>query len=193
MQNTPSTTETLQNAIEQIPADAWPMIDLLVNIMFVAVGIWLFIAIFVYLRRLASNLTPVNAAQKNRKASPDFLKVDKKARKAAIARGKGFEKELDRREREEARADARARRSNATLGQRIASLFSLFMSLFTLATMIFGAIFNVSRMGRMMKDYSAQDRIMAVVKDHPIAVVIASLVIAYHIFKFFSDRKWKEG
>lgn len=193
MQQTPSTTETLQNAIEQIPADAWPMIDLIVTIMFVAVGIWLFIAIFVYLRRVASNLTPVNAAQKNKKAAPDFLKVDKKARKAAIARGKNFEKDLDRMERDEARAEAKARRSNATLGQRIAGLVSLFMSLFTLATMIFGAIFNVSRMGRMMKDYSAQDRIVAVVKDHPIAVAIASLVIAYHIFKFFSDRKWKEG
>lgn len=193
MQETLPKNDLLQEAYDQIPPDAWPLIELLLNITLVVVGVWVVLSIFVHLRRRASNLTPVNTARKNSKSSPDFLKVDTKARKAAIARGKSFEKELDQIEREEARAEARIRRGKATVGQRLAGLVSLFMSLFTLATMIYGAIFNVTRMGRLMTEYSAQDRVLAVVKAHPVAVVIASLVIAYHIYNFFSDRKWKEG
>lgn len=183
----------MSETLNQIPPEAWPLIDLLFNLTMAATGIWLAITVFVIWRRASSNLTPVNAAGKSGKAQPDFLKVDKKARAEALERGEAFDKELERREREAAKAEARGKRKPASLGQRIASLASFFMSLFTLATLIFGAIFQVSRMGQMMKDYSAPERIIAVIEAHPISFTIATLVIVHQVYRFISDRKWQEG
>ena len=184
---------TLQGTLEKIPPEAWPLIETMLTITMAVVGLWILISIFVFLRRRASNLTPVNAARKNRKASPDFLKVDNKARKTAMGLGKDFEKELLQRDKDEARAARLAARAKASAGQRIAGLVSFLMSFFTLATMIYGAIFQVTRMGQMMQDYSTIERVKTVVVAHPIAFAIATLVIIYHIYRFIAGRKWKEG
>ncbi|MEC7289029.1 MAG: hypothetical protein VXW22_02885, partial [Pseudomonadota bacterium] len=67
------------------------------------------------------------------------------------------------------------------------------MSLFTLATMIFGAIWQISRMGQLMQEYSTTERILAVVQNHPVSFTVAVLVIGFQVYRFFSDRQWKEG
>ena len=67
------------------------------------------------------------------------------------------------------------------------------MSLFTLASMIYGSIFTVTRMGGMMEEYSTQERIIAVIQAHPIAFVITILVIFARIFTFFMNRNELEG
>lgn len=185
--------ETVTDTLDKIPPEAWPLIDLLFNLTMAAAGVWMAITVFVVWRRRSSNLTPVNLPSKNRKSQPDFLKVDHKAREAAIKRGEGFEKELERRERDEARRAARHRRSPATIGQRIAGIVTLIMSLFTLASMIYGSIFTVTRMGGMMEEYSTQERIIAVIQAHPIAFVITILVIFARIFTFFMNRNELEG
>lgn len=184
---------TVQNAIDQIPLEAWPLIDTMLRISLVVTALWLVLNIFIYLRRRASNLTPVHAVRKNKKSEPDFLSVDKKARKAAIKRGDELEKDLDERDAEEARARARAKRGKPSLGQRLASMLTFLMSFFTLATMIFGAIFQISRMGEVMQEYSTAERVSAVVQTHPISVSVAALVIIYHIYRFISSKQWKEG
>lgn len=183
----------MPETLNQIPPEAWPLIDLLFNITMVTVAIWLAITVFVWWRRSASNLTPVNAASKNRKAQPDFLNVDSKARAEAMERGETFDKEIERREREEARVEARKHRPRTTVSQRLARFVSFFMSLFTLATMIFGAIFQVSRMGSMMREYSTTERIVTVVQDHPISFTVAGLVILFQVYRFYVDRNWQEG
>lgn len=178
--------------LDDIPPDAWPWIDLVFNLTMVAVGIWLAVTVFVLWRRNASNLTPVNSVERNRKAQPDFLSVDEKARREAIERGEAFDRELDKRDREEA-ADLRRRaaRRRSPL-QRIAGLVSLFMAVFSLLSVIVSVVWQVGVMGRMLEEYSAGDRLMLVVQKHPIGVAIAVLVIAYHIYRFFTDRKWQE-
>lgn len=183
----------MPETLNQIPPEAWPLIDLLFNLTMASAGIWLGITVFVLWRRASSNLTPVNAAEKNRKAQPDFLKVDKKARAEALERGETFDKELERRERAAAKEASRGKRSPATVGQKLARFLSFFMSLFTLATMIFGAIFQVTRMGQMMKEYSTLDRIIAVIQNHPISFTVATLVIVFQVYRFISERNWKEG
>ncbi len=182
--------DQIPEALEQIPPEAWPIIDLMFNITMAATGIWLAVTVFVMWRRNASNLTPVNAADKNRKVDPDFLSVDEKGRAEALKRGDQFEKELTRRERDEARA-VKSDSGPMTFGKRMAQMAALFMSLFTLATMILGSIWQVSRMGDMMSSYSTPERLMAVISNHPIAFTIATLVIVYHIYRFFTDRKWQ--
>jgi len=183
----------MPDTLNQIPPEAWPLIDLLFNLTMASIGIWLAITVFIWWRRSASNLTPVNAAGKNNNAQPDFLNVDKKARTEALERGESFDKEIERREREAARTAAREGRSPATISQRMARFLSFFMSLFTLATMIFGAIFQVTRMGQMMKEYSTLERIIAVVQNHPISFTIATLVIVFQVYRFFAERNWKES
>lgn len=183
----------MNEALSQIPPEAWPLIDLMFNITMVMVAAWLAITVFVWWRRSASNLTPVNAASKNQAAQPDFLNVDHKARGEALAKGDAFGKALEKRERAEAAAAARAGRSTRSAAQRIAGLLSFFMSLFTLSTMVFGAIWQISRMGQMMREYSTLERLFAVVQNHPISFTVAILVIGFHVFRFISDRQWKEG
>ncbi len=184
--------ETLEETIGKIPDEAWPLIDLLTNLTVASVALWAAVTAFVLFRREASNLTPVHATKKNKKAQPDFLKVDKKKRKEALAKGRGFEKDLLKREKNESKAAEYARRAGQSAGQRIAGLISFVMSFFTLATMIYGAIFQVSRMGKMMQEYSTLERITAVIQAHPIAFVIASLVIIFHIYRFITGRKWQQ-
>lgn len=183
----------MPEALDQIPPEAWPLIDLLFNLTMAAVGIWLAVTVFVWWRRSASNLTPVNAASKDKSAQPDFLRVDKKAREEALERGEAFDKEIERRVREAEKAKARGGRAPATVSQRLARFLSFFMSLFTLATMVFGAIFQVTRMGQMMKEYSTLERIVTVVQNHPISFTVATLVIVFQVYRFFVERNWQEG
>jgi hypothetical protein len=136
---------------------------------------------------------PGQCRREKPQGAADFLKVDKKTRAEALERGEAFDKELERREREAARAEAHRKRGPVTLGQHLARFVSFFMSLFTLATMIFGAIFQVTRMGEMMKEYSTAERIIAVIQSHPISFTVATLVIGFQVYRFISERNWQES
>lgn len=179
-------------SIETIPPDAWPLIDLLFNITCAVAGIWLAISVFVAWRRHASNLTPVHDAPANHKATPDFLSVDETARREAMRRADDFERDLDKRDRDEARERTRRGRSNGTLMQAIARMVSFGMALFSLATMISGTVFQVTIMGRYWEQYSAGERLMAVVRDHPIGVTVTVIVILYNVVRFFMSRPWQQ-
>jgi len=175
---------------EQIPPEAWPLIDAAFWITAAFTLIWWLIALFVYLRRSASNLTPVQAARKTASHAPDFLSRDHRARDEALARADAFEKDLSSKEVEEARAATKAPRDPWSLAGTVARLVSLFMSLFTLATMVHGSIWQISRMGSLMREYTTLERMGAVIREHPVTFTIATVVIVYHIWRFFADRKW---
>lgn len=189
--------QTLQETLQQIPPEAWPIIDILFNVTMAAAGIWLALTVFLIWRRHASNLTPVNATSRNHKAQPDFLKVDQKARAEAIKRGDAHEKALDRRDAEEARAEAKAnsalRRKPLTFAQRLAGLVTFVMSVFTLFSIVTTSIFTVSRMGDMVGEMSAVDRMVAIVMAHPIAVSVCLLIIFARIYTQFFMIAKKEG
>ena len=182
----------MENAIDQIPAEAWPWIDLLFNLTCAAAGIWLAVTVFVIWRRTASNVTPVNSVSKNKSAQPDFLEVDQKARREAIARGEAFDKELEARDREEARAERRSAKRNRSPLQRIAGIIALLMAIFSLVSAAVSVIWQVGFIGNMLEQYSAGDRLMALVTNHPIGVTVAVLVICFHVYRFISDRKWQQ-
>ncbi len=180
--------EPVRNAIEAVPPEAWPLIELLFNITLAFTVLWLAWTMFVMWRRSASNLTSVRGAKANPNAEPDFLSVDKKARQEAIAKGEAFEKEIQRRDREEATSSRRAARNNETMLGRIGRLISLGMALFSIATMISGTLFQVSIMGRYWEQYSATERLTAVIQNHPIGVTVTIAVILYNIVTFVMKR-----
>jgi len=183
----------MSETLDKLPPEAWPLINLLFNLTMVSVAIWLAITVFVWWRRSASNLTPVNAARKNKDAQPDFLNVDNKARAEALKRGEAFDKEIERRTQQEARDIARAGGSKSSTARRVAGIVTFLMSVFSLATMVLGSIYSVSRMGSMLRNFSTQERILHVVQTYPVSFTIASLVIVYQIYRFLADRKWKES
>lgn len=182
----------MDETLRSIPAEAWPLIDILFNVTCVVTAVWLAWTVFVLWRRSASNLTTASSASPNRKAQPDFLSVDKKARAEAIKRGESFDKDLDKRQRDEELHARRLARAKETRISRIARLISLFMALFSLATMVSGTVFQVTFMGAIWEKYSASERLMAVVTAHPIGVGVTVVVILYNLVTFVTNRKWEE-
>lgn len=185
----------MQDTLDKIPPEAWPIVDLLFNLTCAAAAIWLAITVFVLWRRHASNLTPVNAAEKNKKASPDFLKVDKAARAEAIARGESFDKELERREREEARAKAvAAGTANASLGQKIAGWSTFILAVFSLLSGALTVILTMQRLDGMTAEYGTWQGLVNLFQARPIAFTVATTVIVLKIIHFVIEhRKSKEG
>ncbi|MFN3313820.1 MAG: hypothetical protein ACK46Q_10165 [Hyphomonas sp.] len=192
----------MNETLDRIPPEAWPIIDILFNVTMAAAGIWLAITVFVVWRRHSSNLTPVHAASRSRKAQPDFLKVDHKARAAAIKRGEAHEAGLDMRDAEEAKAEAAAAaaaaaaakvKEPATFAQRIAGLVTFLMSLFTLISIIVSSVFTITRMGDYVGEYTAWERFTAIILQHPIAFTICLLIILARIYTQFFPSAKKEG
>lgn len=192
----------MQETLDRIPPEAWPIVELLFNLTMAAAGIWLAITVFVVWRRHASNLTPVHAASRNRRAQPDFLKVDKKARAEAIKRGEAHEADLDAREeaeakaaREAAAAAAKAEREKGpmTFAQRMAGFVTFLLSLFTLLSIITSSIFTITRMGDYVGEYTVWERVVAIIKQHPIGFTICVLIILARIYTQFFPSAKKEG
>lgn len=146
-------------------------------------AVWLVLSVFVHLRRKASNLTPVSAPSANKKAAPDFLTVDHKAREAQIRRGEVFEKELDSREAAEAR-----KLKKVTIWRRLAGLATLLFSVFSLLASISGVFMQVDRIGSTL---SQSDRIMELLQTYPIPFAVCFFVIAYYVVTFFVQKQWK--
>lgn len=175
----------------QIPAEYLPIIDAIYTGTIVFTAVWLLLVLLIILRRRASNLTPIHAAKVNRNATPDFLSVDHKKQKQMLKDGATYDAELDRRDANQEKADRETRRGPETAVSRIARLIALLMSIFTLATMIGSVIFNVNYIGGMLQTYSAGDRFMSVITNHPIATSVAVIVIGYHIYSYIAGKKWR--
>ena len=179
----------VQDAIDRIPPDAWPLIDIAAKVTVVIAVVWIFLALVAWWRRRAYNLTIASTAKRNKDAQPDFLTVDKKAREAAIERGAAHEAALTERERQEAIAAA----GGLTKGSHVARIAALLMSLFTLACSIMGVVGNVGAMEKSVQNLTASGKIQYIIQQHPIATVIIVLVIAYNVWHYFQHRKWEEA
>ncbi|HVY88616.1 MAG TPA: hypothetical protein VG942_07090 [Hyphomonadaceae bacterium] len=161
----------------------------------VVVAIWLVSFIFILLRRNATNLTPTQNASVKKSAEPDFLKVDHKKREEAIKRGEEFAEKLTEREKAEAAAAEAALhpdKKKTTVGmlENLAKLASIAFSLFSLAGVILGAITQVDKLNTTL---SSMDKIWLVIAKYPVPVAIAVFVIGYHIYLYFSKRKWEDA
>ncbi|MEN7535684.1 hypothetical protein [Aurantiacibacter flavus] len=181
-----------QDAIDRIPPDAWPIIDQSMRILTVVTIVWLVLALVAWWRRRAYNLTVAASARRNKKARPEFLKVDKKAREAALARGEAYEEALEEREAEEARAVLRAAAGPVGWLEHIARLATLAMSIFTLITGFTGAIFNVTRVGDYLEQAGTEGKLEYLITEYPLGCTVAVLVIAYNIWRYFAEKKWKK-
>ena len=178
-------------AIDAIPPDAWPVIDIMMRVLIALALVWLVIALIAWWRRRAYNLTIAATARRNRKNQPGFLTVDHKARAAAIARGEAHAEDLD--ERDEAEAALAAADKPLNLAGRLAQAATFIMSIVTLLTGFSGAVFNVTRMGADIEQLSAGGKLQHLVTEYPLGCAVAVFVIGYNLWRYIADKKWKEA
>jgi len=146
-------------------------------------GAWLAFTGFMAWRRRTMNLTPVGDGPAGRGPSPDFLRVDHGARSAALERGDAFEARLSAREAAEAAALAAA-----SPAERTGGVLALCMSLFTVVSMVFGAVMQVRWIGHYAEDLSAPGRVLEIVRAHPVAFGVSVLVAVLQIVRFARSR-----
>jgi hypothetical protein len=48
-------------------------------------------------------------------------------------------------------------------------------------------------MGRIWEQYSASERLLGVIKAHPIGVAVTIIVILYNLVTFVTNRKWEDN
>ena len=185
--------EGVNQAIDRIPPDAWPFIDLLFRITIALAVLWAVLSLIGWWRRRAYNLTVASTASRNKTAQPDFLNVDEKARKEQIKAGERHEKALEDREKEEALAALKAAKEPVTLASRLASAATFVMSLITLITGFSGAILGVGRIEGQLQAASASGRFQYLIENHAFGCAIVAFVIGYQIWRFIADKKWKKA
>jgi len=151
--------------------------------------LWLGIDAFARWRRKAANLTAVATAEVSGDR-PAFLKVDTAARAAAQERGDEYERHLRQREAEARRAAAEEAAAASDGARRFTGSLSACMSLLTLVSMTAGAVGHVAWIGSAIEEYSAMDRLKAVVAAHPIAFAVSVVVVVFHVTQFIRLRKW---
>lgn len=154
------------------------------NATVIAGCLWLAVTGFMAWRRQAANLTPVSSGPVGRGDSPDFLKVDHAARATALERGDTYERELTARE-----IQAAAASDPASSTERIGGTLALFMSGFTLVSMVFGSVMQVRWIGHYAEDLSAPGRIAEIVRAHPVAFGVAIAVALLQVVRFARSRR----
>ncbi len=163
-------------------------------LMWIAVGfaaIWLASTVFIHMRRRATNLTSAQQASVRKDAAPDFMKVDHKAREAAMKRGETYDQELVEREKAEAAAAAGAPSKKEPVGlvKMISGIAAFLFSLFTLVGAIIGTFRTLDGAGVQL---SKLDQVGAIITQNPIPSLICIFVIGYTIYIWVSEKKWTQ-
>jgi len=142
------------------------------------------------MRRRATNLTSAHQAGVKKEATPDFMKVDQKARDAAMQRGATYEKELDKREAAAAAATGKpAKKEPINMLKTISGIASFAFSLFTLLGAVLGTFRTMDAAGAQLSKF---DQVGAMAMKNPIPFLICLFVIGYTIFIWVSQRKWAD-
>lgn len=115
---------------------------------------------------------------------PDFLDVNHKAREAAIARGKAYDRTLDAREAAAAPATAVAA---VTLWSRVAALGT---ALLTLLVTIVGTVTKVQALEASVQQVGTWDQFVQTLADHKVGAALAVAIIGTNVVVFVqSSRK----
>jgi hypothetical protein len=194
MQQTPETPPPLDGAPAAVNAANIVLPEWITYLMWGAVAfaaLWLVSTIFIHMRRRATNLTSAQQAGVNKNAAPDFMKVDHKARDAAMKRGEAYDQELV--EREKAAADAAAgvkpKKEPVGIVKMISGLAAFLFSMFTLLGAIVGTFRTLDGAGVQL---SKLDQVGAIITQHPIPSIICLFVIGYTIYLWVSQKKWAQ-
>ena len=147
---------------------------------------WTVMSALVWLRRRATNLTPVSAARVNEQAQPDFLQVNQAERQAALDRGDAYDAQL--RERETA---ANQTDEAAQLGwwQQLVGAAALVTSIVSIVGLGVGCFWRVKTMEPVVREYLIEGKISEFIAEHPVALSVAFTVVAINVVLFVAKRR----
>lgn len=163
--------------------DNWSSIDLLFAATTSIVFVWLVLSVFIYWRRSATNLTPVDVPSANPAAQPDFLSVNHSERKAALKRGDQYERHLTQRERD---PDGTAMIS---MLRSVCGYAAVMLSVASLLTVIGGSVWPDSAVGKVLTEFSSEGRLLEVIQAHPIAISISMLAVCFSVWRLVAGRE----
>ncbi len=144
-------------------------------------GLWLVTGVVGYLHRRAYNLTRAESGG-SKPITPDFLKVDKKKRQAAIDRGESYDEVLEKRQALAARSPAEKIGVWSRAGATISASF-------TLVAAVVGTLTKVDALQKGAGDLSSWDRLSNIVQQHKVGTVIAVIVIGANVLVFVNATK----
>lgn len=144
-------------------------------------GLWLVTGVLGYMHRRAYNLTSAESGT-SKNIKPDFLKVDKKKREAAIQRGEAFEKELESREVAAGKAPGEKLGVWSRAGATISAGF-------TLVAAVVGTLTKVDSLQSGVGQLSSWDKLSNTMSQHKVGTVVAILVIGANILVFVKATK----
>jgi hypothetical protein len=134
--------------------------------------IWLITSLVGGAHRRAYNLTHAESGS-SKKIQPDFLKVDKVKREAAIERGQRYEAQLTKRE------DVGGPVVVASRWSRVAAAFSAVAGLAFTAV---GTMQRVPDTDRAVRDLGNWDKFRALVSEHQLGAILCVAVIASNAY-----------
>ena len=153
-----------------VPAPVAVWIDLAVYVLIGLVVVWIVLEMAGYFMRRAYNLTPVGTVR-SKDVRPDFLKVDHKQREEVIDRGRKFD--------EAQNTHIAKARSAAKIGVMVSAILSF-------STVALFALGHIKDYDDLWKNVSAWDKLSAIVKSHPVGLVIALVIITVGVFQLVS-------
>ncbi len=154
------------------PENVNQMLDL-VTWALVAFGVvWLVTSVIGAMHRRAYNLTHAESGG-SKKIQPDFLKVDRAKREAAIARGEQFDEKLAKRE-----ATATPVSVACTWSRIAASATALIGLVFTAVT----TMQRVAVTDEAVRDLGNWEKLKAIVSQHQLGAILCVAVIASNAY-----------
>ncbi len=171
----------------QVPATIDPdTLDTILTYLTWAVAIfsvlWIGSGIIGYMHRRAYNLTRAESGR-SRNIQPDFLKVDKAKREAAMNRGAAYDKELAERDAAEAAAAAGARASTDSM-EKWSRLAAMISATFTLLAAVIGTLSRVDKLQDDAQSIGSWDALVNTINAHKIGTTIAVIVIAANVIVY---------
>lgn len=136
--------------------------------LYTLIAIWVVLYILSYLKRRAYNLTSVETAA-SRDVKPGFLKVDHAAREDMIEAGKEFGK-----------TDEVPYKSPLSF----ARICAVFASLVSLGSAVVFSVMRIESVEAVWQKYSAWDRFVAIVSEHPVGFTFSIILIVGALIRF---------
>ncbi len=169
----------------ELQLENWTNVDLVLKAMMIAGLAWLVLTIFIYWRRRATNLTPVDMPCLNPAAQPDFLSINQEKMESALKRGDQFDEILDRRE------QIPGELKTAKTARSICGYIAVTLSVLSMLIVVAGSIWPTSVAGQSIVSDSNEGHLIDVVQSYPIAISIALFAICISIWHLAVGRKPK--
>lgn len=142
-------------------------------------GLWAVTATITYFHRRAYNLTHAESGG-SKNITPDFLKVDKAKRDAAIKRGEAYETTLTTRE---------APTPVEQISQWSRSLANLTL-LLGLVTTAFTTVTRIRSFQAGAEEIGSFERLSQIVSENKFGTIVAVVLIGIAVYEF--SKKWKQ-